>query len=155
MAAWGMKNVEIKQNLKCSDGFIAECLKSDVAKDKVKEIQEKIWGRDPKKWIESLLPDAIKTAYEIMTSTTAKESVRLAAAEGFIDRSLGKAPQKIEVNDSTMRKVIEKLDAIESLKKKGLLEEDQIIEAEFEPLTEKKPETKEDEIEKWIKENYA
>ena len=140
----------LKLNLGCSDAHITGAMKSPLVKEKVKEIQEKIWGRDPKKWIESILPDAIKTAMEIMQDENQKGSVRLQAAETFMDRAMGKATQKLEVNDSTMRKVIEKLDNLESLKKQGLIDEKDIIEAEI-------VETKDapsDEVDKWVRENY-
>lgn len=68
-----------------------------------------------KKWIErihQILPEAIETAYEIMKDKTAKASTRLAAADSFIDRALGKATQYVEIKDSTFKELIEKIDEV-------------------------------------------
>lgn len=168
MAAWGIKATEVSQNTGCSSEYVNDVLKGEVAKLKVKEIQEQVWGRNPKKWIESILPQAIVTAHEIMSDAGQKGSVRLQAAEGFIDRALGKAQQKIEVNDSSMRKIIERLDSLEQLRKAGKIDEEEILDAEFspaEPGSDEGPKAgdassgakapkQEDEADRWIRENY-
>jgi hypothetical protein len=72
---------------------------------------------NPRKFIEKVIPEAVKTVYEVMTDTKVKAATRLAAAESFIDRVWGKATQKVEVEDSTIRDVLMKIDQINALQK--------------------------------------
>lgn len=154
LAAWGLKGDEIVEEARTSKQKVADVLNSELGIARVKEIQKEVWGTDAKKWMERILPEAIQTAYEIMTHPEAKLSVRLQAAESFIDRTMGKAPQTLQVEDTTMRNIIEKLDRIEQLKKTGQINPSDIVDAEFKPVQDNEKKEVKDSVDQWISEEY-
>lgn len=153
-AAWGLKPDEIGKGLGCSESFVKGVIQSVDGIKRIREIQFQIWGKDPKKWIQSILPEAIMTAKEIMTDPTAKPQTRLNAAQDFMDRNLGKAQQTIEVHDTNMRRVIDMLDRIERAKA-GLPVEagegQDVIDVDFSKIEEEG----EDDVDKFIEETYG
>jgi hypothetical protein len=151
LAAWGLKNCEIEKQARTSPIKITNVLTSVEGQARIREIQKEVWGTDAKKWLERILTEAIQTAYDVMTHPEAKHSVRLAAAQDFMDRSMGKAQQRLTVEDSTMRSVIERLDRIAQLKESGAPKD--IVDAEFKVVQDN--EEKRDEVDKWMSEEYA
>lgn len=123
LAASGMTDVEIAKEMETSVNDVRMILSFERAQKRIDEIRTKDFGKNPKKWfdrIEAILPEAIETAYELMIDPLQKGSTRLAAAESFMDRVLGKAAQKIEIEDSTVKDVLQKIDEIVSSEKKAL-----------------------------------
>lgn len=154
MAAWGLKPAEIGRNVGLNGNTVVNFLARESSKAEVKSIQDRIWGQDPKKWLQSLIPDAIRTIVEVMNDKKAKQQTRLNAAADVLDRSLGKAKQELEVTDGNMRQVLEKLDRIEK-KRDGVTlpeekNEDEPIEAEFTEVKEDEPK---DKVDQWIADN--
>jgi hypothetical protein len=154
LGAWGLKGQEIAEEARVSDQKVSDVLNSELGIARVKEIQKEVWGTDAKKWMERILPEAIQTAYEIMTHPEAKLSVRLQAAESFIDRTMGKAPQTLVVEDTTMRNIIEKLDRIEQLKKTGQIQASDIVDAEFKSVQDNDKKETKDQVDQWMSEEY-
>ncbi len=111
MAAWGIDPNEISKQVGYSVPHIHRLIESDAGVAKMEEIQFKIFGADPKKWIEAILPKAIRTAQRLMEDPVVKPATRLDAAKYFMDRQLGKPLQKIENNDSTLRQLFDRMDA--------------------------------------------
>lgn len=156
-AAWGMQPHEIAKSIGASAEWVKEAITSEEGVAAIKEIQFKIWGKDPKKWIESILPSAIQTAFEIMNDKTAKASTRLAAAEQFIDRAMGKATQVIETHDSTVRRMIEMMDAFGAAKP-VVATQDESMETDHEepelPTLPVPAEAPKDVVDRWVEENF-
>lgn len=155
MAAWGMKPGEIGRNVGLSGNTVIDFLAKETSKAEVRAIQDRIWGQDPKKWLQSLIPDAIRTVVEVMNDKSAKQQTRLNAAADVLDRSLGKAKQELEVTDGNMRSVLEKLDRIEKIKSGVTLPQentDEPIEAEFVEVKDDEPK---DTVDRWIEENLC
>lgn len=156
MAAWGLNGAQIAEQLGISPSGISAQLKQPEVQARIREIQDQIWGRDPKRWIESILPQAIETAIEIMNDKNEKGSTRLQAATDFMDRALGKAQQKLEIEDSSLKKVLEKIDQMEILKRQGLVTDAEIVgpTALAAPVVEAgKPKNLEEKVDEWVAEN--
>jgi hypothetical protein len=153
MIVWGMSNKEISQALHVNACTAAQIRKTNTAA--IDELRFRIFGESPRKWIESLLPKAIKTALEIMEDGSVKAQTRLAAAQDFMDRSMGKPSQKIEVEDNVMRAVLQALDkttkTIELIKPEQLTDESdkQEVEAIQQAIA---PKEEKDEVDKWTEE---
>lgn len=112
MACYGMPAVEIARKLNKSNSWIKHFLRTQDAKTCITEHQMRIFGMEPRKWIEkTILPLAVQTALDIMNDKDVKAQTRLNAAVTFMDRGLGKPKQEIEVVDSTIRQLLERLDA--------------------------------------------
>lgn len=153
-AAWGLKPDEIGKGLGCSENFVKGVIQSVDGIKRIREIQFQIWGKDPKKWIQSILPDAIMTAKDIMSDVTVKSQTRLNAAQDFMDRNMGKAQQTIEVHDTNMRRVIDMLDRIERAKSGLPVEtgaEKDIIDVDFSAVEVEGG----DDVDKFIEETYG
>lgn len=156
MRAWGMSYVEIGKSVDTDKDTISARLNKPDAKEKIKELRDKIFGGDPIKAIKNLVPNAIGRVADTMNDEAVRAATRLTAAQDILDRGLGKAVQKVAIEENSMRKVLESLDQI---KKMGNLED--IIDVECMEI--KSPEDKEkkkelvelDAADQWIKENLG
>lgn len=124
MAAYGMPNSEIAAQIGRSTDWVSDTLKTRAGKTRVDQLQEKLWGQNPKKWIEEkIVPLAIQTALDIMQDKTVKPQTRAEAAFRFLDRGMGRPKQEIEVHQTSIRIMIEKLDALSKHGVKDLVAE--------------------------------
>lgn len=112
-AAMGMNSKEIAKQIRRPETRVRDLLSTPAVEDKVEEIRESYFKQNPRKWMDNILPKAIETAYALMVDESQKGQTRLQAAESFMDRVMGKSTQKIEVEDSTVRDVLRKIDEIE------------------------------------------
>lgn len=110
MSAWGMTDREMSESLEMARQNVTETRNRDHVKKQIAAIKQRIFERDPKRMLKEYLPRAIITATEIMTDPLVKPGVRLNAAQDIMDRNLGKAAQKIEVEHTNLRALMEKLD---------------------------------------------
>ena len=146
MASWGMKDSEIAEELGYTYDRVRNVLGTKRAKDKVEEIQSKVLKVNPKKWMEKLLPDALAVSHKIMMDEAVKPGVRLQAAFDIMDRVMGKAKQTVEVQDSTYRDLLQKLEEIAK-------KEQNTIEVGEAKTWESKEQENLDPIDKWAMKN--
>lgn len=118
------------------------------------EIQRKQYARDPMGRIKSLLPSAIEVTANIMLDPAEKSVLRLKAAEDIMDRSMGKAPQVMNIQTSSISSLFDRLDRIEQAHKNKAIEvesqkmDNGVEEAEIvEAVTRSSP------YKKWVEEN--
>ena len=116
LAATGLKLSEIAQATGFSEGRLSTLLKSDSMVLEIRRIQFEIYGADPKRKIQQLVPQAIETTQAIMEDVQVKPAIRLQAASSILDRGLGRPQQNIEVNGSSIRQLLDRLDKIEGSK---------------------------------------
>jgi hypothetical protein len=163
LAACGLSPTEISKRLEMNYDTIAEYLKAPLMKKRIYEIQEKMFGGDPRKLFRSALQEAFNTEIELMR-TSKRDTVKLNAAQDLLDRAAGKAPQEINVNESNIRNMIERLDKLERTNGFQAIEvpSAEVTDAEFSevdkveehsvsiPITHAEPL---DPVDKWLKEN--
>lgn len=151
LAAMGLVDTEIAKEADLSLSDVKTVLSFDRAQKKIDEIRGRDFKTDTRLMlakIQEYLPRAIETAFEIMTDPEQKGSTRLAAAESFMDRALGKAAQKIEVEDSTIKDVLTRIDQLAAVERQKLLDDKTIdLKKEDECGTETDP------VEKWVAAN--
>lgn len=160
MAAFGMKSNQIADQLKMSEQTVKDYLKDPEMVKQVITLQESIFGGNPRELFRSALVEAFQTELTIMRDEGQKGSTRLSAAQDLMDRAAGKAPQEINLNDSNMRNLIDRLDKIERL---GGLKAIEVKSEITLDKTEVKPEASEqggevidlqsDSVDSWLKEN--
>lgn len=109
-AAGGARNKDIAASLHCTAQTVSNVINSEIGKLQIKRYQMMMFGRDAKKRYESILPVAIDTAEEIMTSPQNKAETRARIAKDFMDRATGKPTQPIDVGGSAVRSLIELLE---------------------------------------------
>lgn len=110
MVAWGMTDREISESLGISKQAVNVAKNVPHVKKTIAEIKQRIFERDPKRMLKEYLPKAVQTAADIMTDNSVKPGVRLNAAQDIMDRNLGKAAQKLDIDSSNLRTLMEKLD---------------------------------------------
>lgn len=163
MACYGMPPAEIAKNLGKSAHWVSTFLRTQDAQALVFDLQHKIFGMEPKKWIEKvILPSAIQVALDIMNDKEVKAQTRLNAAMRFMDHGLGKPKQELEVHDSTIRVLIEKLDEMDRKSGGKLIVSDVIdvsevgriqLKDEMGAAPEQKAEPSLDCVDTWVQEN--
>lgn len=145
MLAWGMPNVKVAQSIGSNPSTIVEWKKNPVFLQEVSALQMEIFGRDPVKAIKNLIPSAIGRVAETMNDEKVKAQTRLSAAQDILDRGMGKAVQKVNIEETSLRKVIENLDAI---KRNGSLGE--ILDAEFSDVTQELKDVTQDATQEFV-----
>lgn len=129
-AAMGFTHKKISEHTGLSPGAVQAMTRSESAKAEILRLQTQFIEQDFRKVFMRILPVAVNTAYGIMTNKKARDQVRLAASEQFMDRALGKPKQVVESNDNALAKVLEKLSGTTDLGAQN----DEPIEAEFEKM---------------------
>lgn len=151
LAAMGLSESEIAKEGDLSPSEVKTLLSFDRVQKRVDELRGKDFQNDTKKMlarINEYLPKAIETAYEIMTDTEQKGSTRLAAAESFIDRVLGKAAQVVKVEETSIKDVLIRIEQMAHEEKEKLSSQKTI-----ELKKEESCGTEIDPIEKWVSSN--
>lgn len=149
MAACGATQKAIASALKMTPGTVSKALKREDVDKEIISIQDRLFGLDPTRVYQRTFPKALKTATSIMADDSVKPGIRLNAAQDFMDRHAGRAPQKIEVERSEISILIAMLD--KSAKNTDVSQENQkeIIDAEFtDPEPEKAPD-----FSSWVEDN--
>lgn len=117
MLAIGMKQSEVAKQV----GATASTIRSWQCREDlaflIKQLQWRIFGKDPKARFDSLMHAAIDALREIVTDSKIKPSARIAAAKEILDRSLGKAEQKHTHEHGSMKELFEKLDEMKENQK--------------------------------------
>jgi hypothetical protein len=147
MAASGLNNTQIAEQIGIKPTRVNVILSSQRVKLEIKRVQAEIFIKDPQKRFMQILPKAIETAEGVMDNDLVKPSIRADVAFKFMDRALGKPKETHEVKTSSIRELFEKLEEIE--KRKAIPVEYQDAE-----IVEAKPDEPRDQIDDWIKKNF-
>lgn len=110
MLAIGMNQVETARQVGATASTIRSWARREDLAFLIKQIQWRIFGKEPKSRFDSLMHAAIDTLKEIMTDSNMKAASRISAAKEVLDRSLGKAEQKHTHSHGSMEDLFEKLD---------------------------------------------
>lgn len=92
---------------------ISGILSLDRIQGMVREIHARQFVRDPQAHIRSLLPKAIEVHASILDDVKTKPELRLKAAEGVMDRAMGKAPMVMQFQGSAILALLDRLDMIQ------------------------------------------
>ena len=156
-AAVGLKNKQIASLTGYTPQRVSDLLKMPVIKFTVEQMQWRIYGKDPKKRFEQMMPKAIKTVNSLLNKNT-PASTRLSAAKEVFNRSMGMSTQKVELTNSYIKEIYENLDRevgglkqsvidVESKNANDDIEEVEIIENDRTPLED------ELDVDSWIADN--
>lgn len=110
LAAEGKTNAQIGEALDIDPATVRLKLTDERVAFEVKRMRYKLYGADHKKRFESILPHALDVTETILLDANAKSSLRFAAAQEVMDRTLGKPKQTVEHEGSLVRALFEKLD---------------------------------------------
>lgn len=130
MAASGLTNVAIAEQVGIKPPRVATILASQRIQNEIKRIQSEIFIKDPRKRFMEILPKAIDIAEAAMENAE-EEKDRADIAFKFMDRALGKPKESVEVKTSSIRDIYEKLDKMGENK---IIEVDQADFKELDPL---------------------
>jgi len=109
LAACGAMQTEIAITTGFTPTHVSNLLKRAHMRNEVERIQDKLFAKQTEKSYARMFPKALKTAEKIMDDGKVKATTRLNAAQDFMDRHAGKAPQKIESTHSSVSVLIAKL----------------------------------------------
>lgn len=130
MAASGITNVAIAEQVGIKPARVSTVLASQRIQNEIKRIQSEIFIQDPRKRFMEILPEAINTA-ELAMKEADEPKDRADIAFKFMDRALGKPKESVEVKTSSIREIYEKLDKMGAPK---TIEVDQKDFKELDPL---------------------
>lgn len=158
MMAVGMNSEEIAGQTGLHPRTIQKISKTSRFQFELEKVRkELINAKDFTKRVNEIVPEAIETAFNIMMNDESKDSIRLSAAQDFMDRGMGKPLQRIENNGSKIAELFDRLDEIKAIGGmnvvKKMTSEEQIIDGEvMEIQTEEHTEPKDD-LDEWIEKN--
>lgn len=158
MMASGLSNAEIARQIGMAPAAISNMAKSSRFQFELEKLRrELINAKDFNARIKEIIPEAIETAHEIMSNKEERGSVRLQAAQDFLDRGLGKPLQRVEQTGSKISELFDKLDAIEKAgglaNVKKLAAQEQIIDGEATEIDTNEIEETKDAMDEWIEKN--
>lgn len=103
---------------------IKEIRRLERIKKLVLSIQKRQAGQDYRHLFRQMMPQAVDTLHEVLTSDKEKGATKLAASKEIFDRALGKAAQSIELNGGSMiRDLFLRLDRIDEHLETRLIED--------------------------------
>lgn len=123
LAALGVPLSTINRKTGIAKSSIHALLKNPKMQVEIEKIQRDLFLKDPQKWFDYILKDAIEVSYRMMKSKKVKDSVKADIAFKFMDRALGKPKQEIETTNNIMKSVIVELDN----RKRKTVENDEIV----------------------------
>ena len=160
--AMGMSVKKVAEEMEMSYSGVSKTLNSDICKFRVKEMQFQVFGKNHQKRFKSLIDSSIKTVQTIMEDNQNKPSTRLSAANTILDRALGKATQQIEIRDSSIKDIYNKMDELLGIKNKTIeAEVNNIEEADYVEIEAEKSkpieacEDEKDDVDAWMEKNYG
>lgn len=110
MAASGATNKQIADDLGFTQSRISIILSKPSLKEKVRKVQEELWGDSAEKRFKNLLPKAIDTWERILNDTSEKSALQSDVASKVADRVLGKPKQEVSVAGNLLGDLISRLD---------------------------------------------
>lgn len=109
LAASGLTNNQIAEAMQMSVPRVCILLNNTKIKNKIKDLQAKLWGDGPAKRFQQIVSKAITKAETIMDSTE-KDQLAADIAFRFMDRALGKPKQEVSVETNLLADLITRLD---------------------------------------------
>lgn len=111
LAAMGQKPADISRQLGVTASRVSVLINSESGKKEIDRLQYELFIRDPQKMFLKILPDAVRTAQEVMGDFGQKGSVRADVAFRFMDRALGKPKETVQHEGGfSIRHLFEQLD---------------------------------------------
>jgi hypothetical protein len=143
-----MTNKEVAEFVGVSSEYVGWVINTQLGHQEVSKNQDKMFHH-LEKTLQEITPIAVKTAFKLMLDENTKPQTRIDAAFRFMDRTLGKPTQKLEVETNLIRQVYEKLDANKVVD----IAMKRVEAVAIESQVEKEPEKELDPIDSWVKEN--
>jgi len=110
LAASGLTGNEIAKELRLTPSRVSVILSQPKIKNKIKEVQQEFWGDRAEERFKQLIPKAINVLEATVDNQQEKTPNRLTAAKEILDRSLGKAQQKVSVEGNLLGDLIDRFD---------------------------------------------
>lgn len=110
MAASGANQKTIAEDLGFTQSRISIILSKPEIKQKVRKVQELLWGENAEKRFNNLLPKAIDVAQHIIEDANEKTSLKADVAFKLMDRALGRPQQSVNVEGNLLGDLIARLD---------------------------------------------
>lgn len=112
MATYGHSIKDIAEHMDVTISTVSNCVNSPENRVRIRKAQERLYGKDVRKRIQSLLHKSLDLMEEVLDSPAAKEQVRVDVAKYLLDQGVGKAKQEIEHSGSMLAEFLTKLDSI-------------------------------------------
>lgn len=110
LSASGQSATSIAKRLNVSPSAVQSHLKSPTMRALIEEERQKLYGDNFEITIKKDAPEAWATVKEIMRDESAKHGTRLTAANSILDRTHGKAIQRVEETSHSIRDLFHMLD---------------------------------------------
>lgn len=131
MAAMGATNKQICEELNISPSRMSIILKSTRIQEKINELLSNSSEKSMKARLDRIVPQAIDVTEKILNDETEASKLRSDIAFKFMERAWGKPAQKVDVQDTTLEKLFDRLDRIERQKE---IEVSQVKRSELEHI---------------------
>lgn len=158
MSVAGAKPEEIAKEVGLRPDYIRQLLNKPEMIQLCEKIHWQMFGKDVKKRLENILPKAIDVNEKLMMNELVKPSIRKDIASDFMDRSLGKPVQPLNVQTSSIRELLitiqqrEHKKAIDSHSPQAKNED---IDAQYSEVKEVSQSSEEmGDVEKWVQEKF-
>lgn len=109
-SAQGKASGEIAELIGSSPAYVNKTLNEERVQFEIRLMRHKLFGKDVQKRFKELLPAALDKVEEILQNPNTKPGLGFAAAQEIFDRSMGKPKQTVEVHQSLLKNIFEKLD---------------------------------------------
>lgn len=149
LAAMLMSADEIEKSMRINVGTVYNVINSQRGQEEIQRIQDKFWAGSFKDAFNRFVVPAMQTIVQTMSDPNVKAQTRVEAASKLLDRALGKPVQQIEVENSLLRSVFEKLDQENKPKEATLTAPTTTVTVEVDT----KPEKPKDALDSWVEEN--
>jgi predicted transcriptional regulator len=134
LAAFGMSNKDIAEQLNLSKERVSTILNGPSAKYHIEKLQKEMFMGDATKAFQAMVPKALRTTRRLL-SKNAKEAVQLGAAREVFDRTYGKPKQTVEHQGSALKELFSELDRRDKAKAGIGDATEGIIDAEFHAIS--------------------
>ena len=158
MSVAGSKPEQIAKEIGLSSEYVRQLLgRADIIA-LCEKIHWQMFGKDIKRRLENILPKAIDVNEKLMLNELVKPSIRKDIASDFMDRSLGKPIQPLNVQTSSVRELllaIKERDAKKVIDSSGVQAKNEDINAEYSEIKDVSPSSDDiGDVEKWVQDNF-
>lgn len=154
MAASGMSQRKMAQDLGATDGTISIILSKTKVKERVHALQEKYWGGNIEKRFKQAMPKAMDVVNEAIDNTNGqfKPKERLDASIWLLEKMTGKAKQEIDHKGISIGELFTKVD--DMLRKGEVIDITPKVASDHIPTEEETQQEKSDAgFDNWINQN--
>jgi hypothetical protein len=110
MAAAGLPTSYIAKQVRLKERTVDNVLMKPVIKKRIRNAQERFWGKGIRKRMESLAAKALDTIEALLDDPGAKCSTKLAASTYIVDQAVGKAQQNVAIAHTSLGEIMERID---------------------------------------------